>query len=100
MALSTYEDILAEVTGELEELKNSPYPEDRLTEWADGFVPIYTSEIVKEWFDLPISARDEWQEYGAMPDKGITDLMAIDLYMYYQALFSQAYAELTEQETN
>ena len=98
MALSTYEDVLAEITPELDRLKESKYPEDILLEMADSCVPIYTHKVVSEWFDLDASDRDAWQEYGAMPDKDITDLMAIDLLVYYQNLFLTAYAELSEEE--
>ena len=97
MALSTYADVLGEVASELEALKKAKYPEDRILEMADGYVPIYTNEVVAEWFELEASDRDGWQEYGAMPDKGITDLMAIDLLVYYQNLFLTAYAFLTNE---
>lgn len=98
MALSTYSEILETVTEQLDELKEQKYPEDYLTELADGYVPIYTESVVSEWFELEVSDRDAWQDFGVMPDKGITDLMAIDLYVYYQGLFSRAYAELTDED--
>ena len=95
--LSTYNDLKEDVKANLAEIQEAKYPEDYLTEYADGLVPIYYSEILQEWTDLDAEFRDRWHELGeAGPDSTIYSLMAIDLYMYYQQEVASAYYELTE----
>lgn len=100
MALSTYADVLAEVTSELEQLTASEYPEDLLREFADSLVPVYYSDIMDEWRELPLEDSDRWQELGADGKATIFSLMSIDLFLYYEDLFTRAYTELTETEEN
>ncbi len=100
--LSTYTDLKEYVKDNLAEIQESKYPEDYLTEYADGLVPIYYHEILQEWTDLDAEFRDRWHELGeAGADASIYSLMAIDLYMYYDQQLSSAYWELTNtEETN
>lgn len=80
-------------------LKDIRYPEDDLVEYAYSEVPIYTSEIIQEWQDLPNDYRDEgWKMLSPETDDLlIVDLMKYDLYHYYQTLFDLAYAEVKEE---
>jgi hypothetical protein len=100
--LTSYNDLKEYLKDNLAEIQESKYPEDYLTEHADGLVPIYYHEILQEWTDLDAQFRDRWHELGeAGPDSTIYSLMAIDLYMYYDQQLSSAYWELTNtEETN
>jgi hypothetical protein len=97
--LTSYTDLKEYLKDNLAEIQESKYPEDYLTEYADGLVPIYYHEILQEWTDLDAEFRDRWHELGeAGPDSTIYSLMAIDLYMYYDQSLSSAYWELTNTE--
>jgi hypothetical protein len=100
--LTSYNDLAEDLKANLAEIQEAKYPEDYLTEYADGLVPIYYSEILQEWTDLDAEFRDRWHELGeAGPDSTIYSLMAIDLYMYYQQEVERAYYQLTNtEETN
>lgn len=97
MALTTYSAILEIVRDELEQLKASEYPEDLLNEFADSQTPIMYGDIFEEWGKLPIEYCDEWQQFGMDEyfwQGGIMTLMQIDLRLYYESLFAQAWDEL------
>ena len=96
--LTSYSDVKDQVLTEIKdyELMLARYPEDRLSEMADSTVPIYYGDIIEEWREMPIEYTDRWQEFGTDSNATITKLMQIDLFIYYQELFSQAYAELTK----
>lgn len=101
MPLSTYEEIKKQVTDEMEQLKERTYPEDLLNEFADSETPIYYSEIIKEWVELPSEYCDRWKELGfdtQRNDGGITTLMQLDLFFYYQEQFQRAWEELRGEE--
>jgi hypothetical protein len=98
MALSDYADVLSEVANNLDQLMASEYPEDLLREFADGFVPIYYSDILDEWRELPLEESDRWQEVGADSKATIFSLMSIDLFLYYEDMFTRAYTQLSEEE--
>ena len=95
--LTTYNDIKAELLSEWEHLN-----EDRLHEYADSNTPVYYSDIMEEWRQLPDEAMDAWQEFGAeyTPESTIFSFMTTDLHLYYLGLVEQAYAEIkTEKES-
>lgn len=98
MPLTTYQDIKAQVEDELEQLTESPYPEDLLYQFADSEVPIYYGDIVKEWLELPFDDTDRWQELGANADTTIYKLMQIDLLLYYEGQFLKAWEEVKEEK--
>lgn len=97
MALTTYQEIKERILSELEQLKQSPYPENILTELADSEVPIYYGDIIEEWREMPSEYSDNWNVFGYEGDK-ITDLMAYDLATYYQERFDLAWTEIKEEE--
>lgn len=94
MALTTYEQIEQEVKDAKEELLDHAYPDDLLREWADAEVPVYTHEIISEWQELESDYRDQWQELGEESGKGISDLMQIDLYLYYCHAYELAWSNV------
>lgn len=72
------------------------YPE-AISELADSEVPIYYSEIIDEWRELPMEHSNRFSEIGVDDDFTITQLMQIDLYIYYREQFEAAYNELCEE---
>lgn len=97
MALTTYDQIYAEVKDRKEELLESVYPDDLLAEWADSEVPIYNHDIVGEWTDLDWDCRDQWQEMGADNNASIVDRMKIDIYLFYRESYTLAWIKLQEE---
>lgn len=84
--LSTREEIKKILSEEIDQIKESSYPEDLVTELADSLIPIYYSEIIKEWIQLDSEFMDRWKEYGYDTQKnegGIMQLMQVDLSFYY-----------------
>lgn len=92
-------DIKSQLLDEWEYLAEATYPEDSLSEYADSAVPVYTSEIIEEWTELPYDYRDRWNEITDSPEN-ITHLMSLDLYLYYREIYSAIYAKiLAEKES-
>ena len=92
--LTTLDEIKGIVRDRWTELKDDPYPEDTLNEWADSEVPIFYGDISAEWCGLPFEDVDAWREFGWDEDLesgGIYKLMTIDLVVYYERLFREAY---------
>ena len=98
MALTPYSDIQEQVREIADQLKESAYPEDILREHADSECPIYYSDIINEWRELPSEYCDRWQDMGEiLRNTGITSLMQIDLFLYYQEQFEKVWEELKEE---
>jgi len=89
-----YSDIKSDIYDHLEQLKESAYPEDLLSELADSACPVYYNEILADWSEMPSEYNDAWQEIGASENATIFSLMSMDLYLYYQAQYSEIYAEI------
>jgi len=72
--------------------------EDDLTEYADGLVPIYYADIVKEWQDRNGDARglahDQGMDEGSEGDA--YKLMSMDLYCLYEQELREDYNKLIE----
>jgi hypothetical protein len=60
-------------------------------ELADSLTPIYYSDIIAEWAELPSEFCDRWQELGRGDDDTITSLMTTDLFLYYRAQVEKAW---------
>ena len=92
------DEIKAMLLDEWEQLEGSAYPEDMLDEFADGVLPVYYSDILKDWAEMPNEFTDNWQEFGLPSSKTeeitIFGLMTNDLYIYYRAQFWQLYKEV------
>jgi hypothetical protein len=99
--ITTYNEIKQEVTDRLKELSQSDYPEDLLREWADSIVPIFYHDILEEWTQLPMEEIDEWKQYGMdeyFYEGGIFKLMQIDLLLYYERRFVEAWEAVKEEK--
>jgi len=95
----TYDEIKKVIEEEWEMLSINPFPEDRLYEMADGFLPIYYGEIIKDWQEMPMEYTDRWKEQygGVIPEElGITALMTTDLAGYYSDITLEIYDEIKE----
>jgi hypothetical protein len=93
--LYTYSDIKGELLDDWDNLSEQRYPEDSLQEYADSAVPVYTSEIIQEWRDMPREFDNRWREISESIES-IEDGMRLDLYLYYLETYHRAYAELCQ----
>jgi hypothetical protein len=105
--LTTKEEIKKELLDNIEQLKDNPYADDVVAEFADGYVPLYNNQIIQEWVALPMEDSDQWKEYGYDTQRnegGIISLMQVDLVFYYLKLANEAWEEiktqLEEEENN
>jgi hypothetical protein len=98
-----YHEIKEAIEEEWEELTESSYPEDRLMELAESFVPIYYGDIIKDWSEMPSEYDDNWKEQygGVIPEQvGITALMTTDLYEYYRDTTTDIYHQIKKEKDN
>jgi hypothetical protein len=94
MTLYTETEINKEIWDDREHLLSQTYPEDSANEYADSAVPIYYSDIIEAWRDLPDEYSNKFHEVSSeLPDR-VEDLMRTDVYLYYQMLYSGAVQEL------
>jgi len=93
----TYEEIKKEIQSQLQEIQEHNYPEDYLSELADGFLPIYNNEVIRDWTEMPNEYDDKWKELGMTGEDTIISLMRIDLYFYYLEQTEIIYRELTRE---
>jgi hypothetical protein len=90
MALYTPEQITKEIEGDKAHILRQTHPEDSAHEYADSAVPIYYSDIIQDWRDLPDEYSNKFSELTTeLPDR-IEDLMKTDLYLYYQHHYANA----------
>ena len=98
--MTSLKDIIEELRNEienngqtLEEIK------DNAGEWIDGWLPIYYSDIIEEWKNMPSEYNDRGSsEFGTPDEISIFNLMSLDLFMYYRDLFYEAAEELENEE--
>lgn len=98
MTPSSYNEIKEQI---LDEWAYFESDEDRaISETADSFVPIYNSDIIREWSGLSSDDSDRWHEYGYATNElvSITDLMRIDLAIYYDELTRSIVDEIKEEK--
>lgn len=71
---------------------------DRSGEMVDGYLPVYTNNIIKEWQDMPSDYDNRGSaELGHNCNEiSITNLMSLDLYLYYTDLFFEAITEVED----
>jgi hypothetical protein len=100
LMLITHEKAKNNILESWEWIKDATVPEDYVIEMADSDVPIYTSEIISEWVELPSEYSNRFSEMRDTFDSSITieNLMLDDLYLYYQFIYSGALAEILEAE--
>lgn len=73
--------------------------DDNLTQMADGAVPVYNGDIIKDWAEMPSEFDDSWQELSPNREETtIVNLMRLDLYNYYQDAYRRIYQEVLAEE--
>lgn len=100
--LTTLEEIKSELKREIGHTFNNDMPSESeldrlLNETADGYVPVYNVDIMKEWVALPGEHSDRWKDLGYDTQRnegGIISLMQLDLVIYYLELTQKAWDEL------
>jgi hypothetical protein len=98
MALTTFLEMKQELKDNWQDFASNQYPEDLLTEFADSACPVYYSDIIQEWQEMPSEFDDSWRDFGEMPEGStITKLMLGDLFNYYHHLAHNAYNELADE---
>lgn len=96
--LTTFTEIKRQIQDEWEQFSSNTHPSDILNELAESECPIYNSDIIAEWAEMPNEFSDTWQDgFSLSADTTITELMSIDLFNYYQHQFQTAYNELAEE---
>ena len=96
-----YTDIKGDILDHWEQLAEMAHPEDLINELAESACPIYYSDIIKDWQEMPSEYSDSWKENGIQPTEETTifSLMGWDLYFYYESQYHIAYTEIkTEKE--
>ena len=94
----TFDEIKKDLLENWEAITEAEYYEDYLGESADGYLPVYTSEIISDWQEMPNEFDNTWREHGLpssdIDEVSITGLMVIDLYNYYREQAQRAYNEI------
>jgi len=63
---------------------------DKSGEFINSYLPIYNNEIIEEWQKMPGDYDNRgYQELGQGGEIDITNLMSLDLYLYYTDLFHE-----------
>jgi len=97
MALYTPDEITKEIQEAKADILADNNPEGFANEYADNACPIYYSEIIQEWRDLPDEYSNKFSELTTkLPDR-IEDLMQIDLYLYYHHHYANAIQEVIDE---
>jgi hypothetical protein len=90
-------DIKGDILDHWEQLTEKAYPEDLLTELAESACPVYYSDIIKDWQEMPNEFTDSWQEFTeATQGTTIFTLMGWDLWNYYQDAYRKVFAEVSQ----
>lgn len=96
--MNTVQRMVEEIRTELatgEELENI---KDRSGEFIDSYLPIYYSDTISEWQNMPNEYNDRGSaEFGTGEDINIYNLMNLDLYLYYSDLFAEAVKEVEDE---
>jgi DNA-binding ferritin-like protein (Dps family) len=96
---SSREEIKAELLENADQIRDNG-GEDNLGDWVDGFCSPYYSDTLKDWVEMDDEHRDTWKELGYNANKndgGILDLMAVDVWCFYDQLTREVWAEIEEE---
>lgn len=95
----TDSDIKGDILDHWEQLQDKAHPEDLLTELAESACPVYYSDIIKDWQEMPSEFNDSWQEITApTQDTTIFSLMGWDLWNYYQDSYRRIFSKVAEEK--
>lgn len=90
-------EIRREIIENWQQLTDTAYPSDLLTEWAGSTVPVYYHQIISDWQEMPNEFTDSWEEFGLPQEVTITGLMSMDLFNYYLNRYTAIYSEIKEE---
>jgi hypothetical protein len=96
-----YTDIKDELLENWEQFEQASDPYDLLNEFADSALPIYYGDTIKDWQEMDSEFTDSWQEHfegGDIGNKGICDLMRVDLWNYYTAEYTRIYNQIKDEK--
>jgi hypothetical protein len=94
-----YTDIKSDILDHWDQLESNTYPDDLLRELADSACPIYYSDVMKDWQEMPSEYNDQWQEFTeATQDTTIFSLMSADLFNYYYIKYEEIFGEILEEK--
>ena len=76
-----------------QELTDHADPYEWLMEFGDGLVPVYYSDIIDDWKEMPAEFVDSGIDICSA-ESGIFDRMTADLWNYYQDQTRTAYEQV------
>lgn len=95
--METVKQMVQEIRTELANGVDLDDIKDRSHEYIDGYLPVYYSQIIDEWKQMPSEYNDRGSaELGYGEEVNIYNLMSLDLYLYYTDLFNEAIQEVEE----
>jgi hypothetical protein len=92
--LTSYTDLKDMILEEWDSLDR-----DNLDQLVDSVMPVYYSDIAKQWQEMPSEWDNTWRDiYGQEIPANATiySLMEVDLWQYYQNEISRIYGEIAE----
>ena len=97
-----YNDIKGDILSHWGQLSEMAHQGDLLTELAESACPVYYSDIMKDWAEMPSEFNDSWQENGIPVSQQTTifGLMGWDLFFYYESEYMRIYEEIRETKEN
>jgi hypothetical protein len=97
--LTSREQVKAQILDEIDEITKADFVIDQIESLADSEVPIYYNEIILQWTEL---GSDDSNQFGEImtPNETTTiyNLMTVDLYIYYKALFLSVYNDILDEQ--
>jgi hypothetical protein len=89
-------DIKSDILDHWEQLAEMADPNDLINELAESACPVYYSDIMKDWQEMPKEYNDSWQENGIPTTEKTTifSLMSWDLYFYYESQYHTIFSEI------
>lgn len=90
--MNTLNDMINEIKQELTNGVELDEIRDNSGEWVDGYLPVYNNRIIEEWQNMPGDYDNRGAaELGHLGQEiNIVNLMSLDLYLYYNDIFSEA----------
>ena len=87
-------NLIDELNDNKKEILENQYPSDLITEYADGWIPVYNSDLIEALSDDPSLAYVD--DHGLLPENpGVHDIIRTSVY---ERLIAAAYEWLNENE--
>ena len=97
--MTTYNEIMQEIKQEIANGEDLDSIKDRSHELVDNYVPVYNNRIIEEWQEMPgdYDTRGAAELGHLEQEINITNLMSLDLYLYYTDLVDLVITDLEEE---